>query len=147
MRIAKILGIGFISLGLLSAAPIMDNEPATGIEFFEGTWEEALALSEKENKPIFLDAYASWCGPCKILKSRVFTNEEVGTYYNENFINVKMDMEKGEGKSLARKYQLTAYPSLFFINADGTVRKKAVGYHGPEQIIELGKTALAANGA
>ena len=118
-----------------------------GIEFFDGTWEEEVTLSEKEEKPIFLDAYASWCGPCKMLKSRVFNNEEVGSYYNDNFINMKMDMEKGEGKALARKYRVTAYPSLFFINADGSVRKKAVGYHNPDQIIQLGKTALAANGA
>ena len=60
---------------------------------------------------------------------------------------MKMDMEKGEGKALARKYRVTAYPSLFFINADGSVRKKAVGYHNPDQIIQLGKTALTANGA
>lgn len=147
MKIASILGIVLISLGLISAAPIIDDEPTSGIEFFEGTWDEALALSKKEGKPIFLDAYASWCGPCKILKSRVFTNEEVGAYYNSHFINVEMDMEKGEGKNLARKYRVTAYPSLFFINSDGSVRKMAVGYHGPEQIIELGKTALAATGA
>ncbi|MDC1221410.1 thioredoxin family protein [Salibacteraceae bacterium] len=147
MRITILLGIAAISLGLVAAKPITDKDPVKGIEFFDGTWEEAVALSEKEGKPIFLDAYASWCGPCKMLKSRVFTNEEVGSYYNDNFINMKMDMEKGEGKALARKYRVTAYPSLFFINADGSVRKKAVGYHNPDQIIQLGKTALAANGA
>ena len=147
MRITILLGIAAISLGLVAAKPITDKDPVKGIEFFDGTWEEEVTLSEKEGKPIFLDAYASWCGPCKMLKSRVFANEEVGSYYNDNFINMKMDMEKGEGKALARKYRVTAYPSLFFINADGSVRKKAVGYHNPDQIIQLGKTALAANGA
>jgi len=147
MRITIFLGVAAMIIGLVAAKPITDKDPVKGIEFFDGTWEEAVALSEKEGKPIFLDAYASWCGPCKMLKSRVFTNEEVGSYYNDNFINMKMDMEKGEGKALARKYRVTAYPSLFFINADGSLRKKAVGYHNPDQIIQLGKTALAANGS
>ena len=46
---------------------------------------------------IFLDAYASWCGPCKMLQKNVFTKKAVGDFYNSKFINVKMDMEKGEG--------------------------------------------------
>ncbi len=69
-----------------------------------------------------------------MLKSRVFTNEEVGSHYNDNFINMKIDVEKGEGNALARKYRVTAYPSLFFINADGSLRKKAVGYQNPNSI-------------
>ncbi len=141
MKAIKIATIALLAVGLTAAGiPETHVKEPAGIEFFEGTWEEALALSEKVGKPILLDAYASWCGPCKVLKSRVFTQESVGTYFNANFINVKRDMERGEGRNLARKYKVTAYPSLFFIQADGAVITKAVGYHNPEQLIQLGKT-------
>ncbi|HAW19805.1 MAG TPA: thioredoxin [Flavobacteriales bacterium] len=136
------IGTVMVSAGL----PEEPTKEEVGIQFFDGTWDEALALSKKEGKPIFLDAYASWCGPCKVLKARVFTQSNVGDYYNANFINVKRDMERGEGKQLAKKYRVTAYPSLFFIASDGSVVKKAVGYHDPEKLISLGKSVLTADG-
>lgn len=115
---------------------------AQGIKFFEGTWEEALAKAEKEQKIIFMDAYAEWCGPCKKMAATVFTDGQVGDFYNRNFINVKMDMEKGEGRTLQRKYQVTAYPTLLFIDFDGSLVKRAVGAKRSDAFIKLGETAL-----
>ena len=117
-------------------------EEGKGIIFFEGTWQEALDLAKKENKLIVLDAYASWCGPCKLLKSKVFPTTKAGEFFNSNFINIKIDMEKGEGPALAEKYGVTAYPSLFFINHAGQVKKHAVGYHNVNQLIEFAQHAL-----
>lgn len=87
-----------------------------GIQFFEGSWDEALVLAEKENKAIFLDVYASWCGPCKVLKKTTFPDAEAGKYFNENFINVTLDGEKGDGIKVAKELNVRAYPSLFIIN-------------------------------
>ncbi|MFW5756403.1 MAG: thioredoxin family protein [Tangfeifania sp.] len=58
------------------------TEKEAGIRFHQGNWEEALQKAEKEGKPVFLDISASWCGPCKMLKSRTFPNKEVGEFYN-----------------------------------------------------------------
>ena len=113
-----------------------------GINFFEGSWQEALVLAKKEKKLIFLDAYASWCGPCKLMKWKVFSTTKAGEFFNANFINVEIDMEKGEGPALAEKYRVTAYPSLFFIDQTGKVKEYAVGYHTANQLIELGQQAL-----
>jgi len=57
-----------------------------GINFFKGTYTEALAKAKEENKPVFLDVYAGWCGPCKKLKKTTFKDETVGEYFNKNFI-------------------------------------------------------------
>ncbi len=110
-----------------------------GIKFFEGTWEEALAESKKQNKPIFLDAYASWCGPCKMMAKNTFTKEKAGTYFNEHFINVKMDMEKGEGVMMSKQLQITAYPTLFFINSEGRILAKSIGYHTARALVDVGE--------
>jgi thiol:disulfide interchange protein len=113
-----------------------------GIQFFQGTWKEVLEKAKKEKKPIFVDAYTVWCGPCKYMAANVFTDEKVGEYYNKNFINYKFDMEKGEGPEFANKYRITAYPTLLYINAEGKIIHRVVGGKQPEQFIEDGKRAM-----
>lgn len=130
-------------LFLLSAITIAQACFANGIHFNENkTWKEMLALAKKEGKLIFLDAYATWCGPCKVMQRDVFTDEEVGRFYNEAFINVKMDMEKGEGITLSETYEVMAYPTLLFINGDGELVHKSVGGLDALNFIKLGIDAL-----
>lgn len=111
-----------------------------GIEFLH-SFEEAMAQAQKENKLIFMDAYTTWCGPCKMLNRNTFPDEEVGKFYNKNFVNLKMDMEKGEGPALAKKYGVRVYPTLLFIDRFGKIVHQAAGYRGPKAFIELGKKA------
>lgn len=126
---------------------LMAYLPATmnsqGIDFFDSSsWENVLAEARKSDKLIFFDAYTTWCGPCKMMSSRVFPQQEVGDFFNENFVNVKIDMEKGEGIELAKKYKVRAYPTLLFVNGDGELVHSSVGYRDAAELIELGVTAL-----
>lgn len=117
----------------------------SSIQFTEGTWKELLAKAEKEDKLIFMDAYTVWCGPCKKMAKDVFTQKEAGDFFNAKFINVQMDMEKGEGIGLSREFGIMAYPTLLFIDKNGKVVHRAVGYHSTEQLLELGEAALDPN--
>lgn len=128
----------FITTLLLTAAlPAQE-----GIEFTKGNWKDILAKAGAEDKLIFMDAYATWCGPCKMMDKNVFTEASVGKFYNENFINAQIDMEAGEGIELALIYEVRAYPTLLFINGEGELIHRAVGYHDPAQFASLGETAL-----
>jgi thioredoxin 1 len=98
-----------------------------GIMFTPGRWKDILKKAKAENKLIFFDAYTSWCGPCKAMQKNVFTRKDVGDYFNQRFINVKIDMEEGEGPALAEKYPLEGYPTLFFIDGNGRVVKQLLG--------------------
>lgn len=89
-----------------------------------------------------MDAYASWCGPCKLLERNVFPVKEVGDYYNANFINSRFDMEKGEGRDIARKYGINSFPSLLFLNGNGEVVFKGLGYMEVSDFISMGKDVL-----
>ncbi len=68
------------------------------------------------------------------------TWNEVAKYYNSTFINISVDAEKGKGIELARKYGVKGYPTLVFINPDGSLTKKTAGFHSPENFLELGKS-------
>lgn len=112
------------------------------IKFHYEGWEDLLAKATSENKIIFLDAYASWCGPCKAMDRNVFTEPAVGSFYNDNFINAKFDMEVGEGIELAKTYQVQVYPSFLFIDGKGDLVHRAVGYQEVEDFLALGEMAL-----
>jgi thiol-disulfide isomerase/thioredoxin len=116
-----------------------------GIQFFEGSFEEAKNESAKQNKLIFMDAYTVWCGPCKRMAAEVFPQKQVGDFFNKNFINMKVDMEKGEGRDIAKKYGIYSYPTLLFIDSEGNVVTFAKGMRNAEGLIDLGKKALLPN--
>lgn len=118
---------------------------AEGMEFHHGTWDEALAKSKESGKLIFMDAFTTWCGPCKRMSAQTFPMKEVGDFYNANFINVKMDMEKGEGLMLAGKYGVDSYPTLLYIDGEGKLVSKAIGYMDGPRFIDAGKSALRKN--
>jgi len=114
---------------------------AQQINFEHGTWAETKAKAKAENKLIFVDAYTTWCGPCKAMAKNTFTNDTVANYYNSNFINAKIDMEKGEGIDIAKQYEVGCYPNLLYIDGDGKLVHRAAGSMNPSAFIALAKTA------
>jgi len=127
---------------LLVSTMLLSAAIGQGIEFFHGNWDEAIAEAKKQEKPIFVDAYTTWCGPCKMMSKSVFTNEEVGAFFNENFVSMKIDMEQPEGTKFQKAYPVSAYPTLYFIGSDGKVIKRVVGAKQVEEFIKEGKSAL-----
>ena len=109
------------------------------IKFEDSDFATLLAKAKTEKKLIFLDAYAAWCGPCKLMERNVFTDANVADYYNKNFINAHFDMEKGEGVALAAKYGIRSYPTLLFLNGEGEIVGKELGYLKTEEFLALGK--------
>jgi thioredoxin 1 len=132
----KVLTILIVTMGLigLSFVNAPSNSPE-GINFEGISFEQALKKAKKEKKLIFVDAYAVWCGPCKWMEANTFREKEVGDAFNKEFINLKIDMEKGEGPELARKYNVRAYPTLLLIDGDGKVVKRIVGAQKKNQLL------------
>jgi thioredoxin-related protein len=125
----------------VSFASFAQEQSPEGIQFFHGTFAELKSKAASAQKPIFMDAYTTWCGPCKWMAKTVFTTKEAGDFYNQNFICAKVDMEKGEGIELAKSYEVNAYPTLLFLNAAGEVIHRSLGALDAAKFIELGKTA------
>ncbi|MEY2719765.1 MAG: hypothetical protein RLZZ273_1131 [Bacteroidota bacterium] len=120
----------FLTALIMSAVVVY----ADGVKFTTiTTWNEALELAKKANKPIFLDAYTDWCGWCKVMDKETFSDEKVAAFMNANFVNVKMEMETGEGIDVAMKYRISAFPTFKVFAVDGSPTYTVMGYQEPKE--------------
>lgn len=115
---------------------------APGLVFVENSWPEALKQASVKHKYIFVDAYATWCGPCKMMRSTTFKDKRVIEFFNKNFVNAALDMEKGQGPQLAQAWQLQAYPTLYVFDEQGKPVLYAVGYIDANELLKFGQAAL-----
>lgn len=142
-RIKFLLYVCVLCLPLsLSAQHGASSDKSVGIRFMDVPLEKALETASVLNKPVFIDCYTVWCGPCKYLSSDVFPDKRVGDFYNEKFICLQIDMEKGEGLEIAKKYEIKAYPTLLFLDANGEIMHRDMGSRDVANFIKLGETAL-----
>lgn len=121
---------------------MLENE-GKGVKFEDCSFDEALVLAAKSGKLLFMDCYTSWCGPCKMLSDKIFPLKEVGDFFNQHFINIKMDMEKGEGKDLAKRYKVRSYPTLLVLDAKGNIVHRLSGARPPKDLLVLMARALS----
>lgn len=101
---------------------------AEGLDIINnGQLSKALAKAKAEGKLVFLDAYTTWCGPCKQMAKNVFPQPEVGRALNPRYVSLKIDMEKGEGPELIKRYEVKGFPTMLVLDPEGNVVKKLVG--------------------
>lgn len=113
-----------------------------GIHFQTGSFENTIAQAQATGKHIFVDVYTDWCGPCKKLEKEVFTNSEVADFFNKNFINFKINAEKGDGIEFSAEFEVSAYPCALFFSPEGKLVHRTVGYFDAKEFLENGKNAL-----
>jgi len=123
---------------------------AQGIEFQQGlNWTQVKEKAVQEHKYIFVDCYATWCGPCKQMDTQVYPLKEVSAVANPNFISIKAQMDKtdhdntnvkmwyGMAGIFQKDYNITGFPTYLFFDPDGRIVHKAVGAMSPSQFIKL----------
>lgn len=128
----------------LSAQEPAENE--TGIQFFEGTYAEALNAAKEANRLLFIDCYTQWCGPCKQMAKTTFKDAQVAEFFNESFVNLQLDMESPDGLAQKDKLGVNAYPTLVFVDpATEEVIHKIVGSSTPQEFLKSTVTGLSGN--
>lgn len=117
--------------------------PAAGqINFFGGTYEEALKKAREEKKDLFVDFYAVWCEPCKMMVKEVFTEPGLSAYFNEHFVCVQLDVEAAANKKVAARFNVGALPTLVFISRNDKELRRAMGMQDADALLREAKIAL-----
>ncbi|MES2331187.1 MAG: thioredoxin fold domain-containing protein [Bacteroidota bacterium] len=113
-------------------------------------WFQLRQKAKQQNKYIFVDCYTTWCPPCKKMDEEVYTSNKAGAYFNENFICVKVQMDKTNlddsitrswyktADMLADNYGVNAYPTFLFFDPSGNPVHKLTGYRNTEAFIQVG---------
>ena len=140
---------------LLTAFTAFAMAQEKGMHFEHNTsWEKVLAKAKAENKYIFVDAFTTWCGPCKMMSKNIFPLEDVGTFYNANFINLKIQLDTTKddndevkswfaaGKEIATKYNVRAFPTYLMFSPNGEIVHRAVGSSDAAKFIAKGQDAI-----
>jgi thioredoxin-related protein len=110
-------------------------------------WDAILQKAQLEHKYVFVDVYATWCGPCKQMDKEVYTSFEVRTVMDSNFVAIKVQMDstrdddefvkKWHKEASKFRHYVTAYPTLLFFSPEGKLISRKVGYHDPEKFISI----------
>ena len=138
----KIVGILFVAV---MAVVVMSSfaGKGSGIDFSKVTLEKAKKEASKTGKLIFIDAYTDWCGPCKRMAATTFQDPELGKFFNKNFVNLKIEMEKDADRmEIAKRYRVRAYPTMLIIDADGNLVKSVIGFKTKDQLLAIAESAL-----
>ena len=128
-------------LQLLLIYFLSQAQKSDGIKFEEKelTWEGVKQKAKNENKYIFIDAYTTWCGPCKYMSNYIFPQKEVGNFFNENFISIalQIDTTKNDSKIIKRWYKdakmiadfykISIFPTYLFLSQDGILMHTITG--------------------
>ncbi len=98
----KILFTLLLVLGISAAADAQ-------VRFLDSSTDAVRKEAIAQDKLVFIDLYATWCGPCKAMERDVFSKKEVGDFMDEYFVAAKYDIDKPTGKALAGKQYLPRY--------------------------------------
>lgn len=79
------------------------------------------------NKLVFIDIYADWCTPCKLMDEDVFSDDEFTKYMKANFVNYKVDGEKHNGPNLGVMFGVAGFPTLLILDQKGRVLERHDG--------------------
>jgi len=142
-------------IALMCCPLLIIAQETTGIKWAVGlNWQEIVAKAKAENKFIFVDAYATWCEPCKAMDKNVYPEGRVGAEINAEFISAKIQMDQTDkdneqtkkwyevAHKMNEQYGIEAYPTFLFFSPDGKLVLKAFGYRDVSGFIELAKDAL-----
>ena len=119
---------------MTSAAEKKQNTQQHGPIAWMDSLEKARKIGAREKKPILVDFYAEWCGPCQEMLRTTYKDKQV-VERSKRFVSVLIDVDKQT--KLAEKYGIQSIPTVLFLNAKGDVLRQEVGYHDSKQFLQI----------
>ena len=137
----------------VTATPAPTEEPETDPDAIPAPdftlvdqYGEEHTLSEYRGKTVFLNFWATWCGPCKAMERDVFSKKDVGDFMDEYFVAAKYDIDKPTGKALAGKHGIRSIPTYLVFNTEGDLLGKITGSMPAEEFTAALRKIIAETG-
>jgi thiol:disulfide interchange protein len=122
--------------GVWADEPKKDRDPTKEPKaaFRKISYDKALEAAKAEKKVVFLDFFATWCGPCKQLDAKTFSDAKVQKFLTDKTVAIKIDVD--DNRQMATKYKVTAIPTLVFVAADGKEIGRLVGFRDVDTFLK-----------
>ena len=127
-----------ITFGLVFMAGLsqVSGQQMNFLKMQEIGFEDVLKKAKSENKMVFVDVYAVWCGPCKLMDKTTFSDSLVAKKFNSEFIAYKVNAEDVAGRAIVQKFMVNALPTYLFISPQGELVNRLEGIFPPKLLMD-----------
>ncbi len=139
---ATFAGISFF-LGIQTSSSADEKQlKAHGPIKWTGSLENAKKTALKSHKPVMVDFWATWCGPCKQMLATTYKDKKVFEK-SKQFIPVLINVD--ESPEIAKKFKIDGIPVLLFLDSKGNIIEQTKGLQNSGEVLKMMSNALKKN--
>lgn len=121
---------------LLLAVALAAGAAQAQVRFETASTDAVREMAVKQGKLVFIDLYASWCPPCRMMERHVFSRKDVGDFMDQRFVAAKYDADKPTGKELLKRYGNDAIPLYLIFDTKGELLGRIQGASSADEFMD-----------
>lgn len=121
---------------LLLAVALAAGAAQAQVRFETASTDAVREMAVKQGKLVFIDLYASWCPPCRMMERHVFSRKDVGDFMGQRFVAAKYDTDKPTGKELLKRYGNDAIPLYLIFDTKGELLGRIQGASSADEFMD-----------